>query len=172
MKKFTLYEIRDSIEQISDDITQALMDEDDVLADELMEELEDYFEIHDMKVEAYVRVIKNSEAGAKACKEQAAEFSKHATALSNLAKRLKNNLLMNMNEREERTTGAGPFKLRIQKNSVPTVDIEIPVEELPEEYQIVEVKADKHALAQAFKYGETIEGVTVEKGEHLRIAIK
>jgi hypothetical protein len=58
----------------------------------------------------------------------------------------------------------------IQRNSAPSVTVDIAPELLPERFRRVLVGPDNRALADAFKAGEALPaGVTAEYGTHLRI---
>jgi vacuolar-type H+-ATPase subunit E/Vma4 len=60
--------------------------------------------------------------------------------------------------------------LGIQRNSVPTIVVEVAPEALPERFRRVRVESDGTALRDAFKAGEKLPaGVTAEYGTHLRI---
>jgi len=60
--------------------------------------------------------------------------------------------------------------VRIQKNSVPSVDVRCRPEELPPHFQRLTVEADKEALREAWKRKEQLPpSVTVTIGTHLRI---
>jgi len=60
--------------------------------------------------------------------------------------------------------------LGIQRNSVPTIVVEVAPEALPERFRRVRVESDGTALRDAFKAGEELPaGVTAEYGTHLRI---
>jgi len=64
----------------------------------------------------------------------------------------------------------GLFKLRIQKNSLPTVTFTGPGE-IPHPYRVTTVTLDKAAVSRDYKNGaELPDGVRVEYGTHLRIS--
>ena len=169
---FTLFDLTKEIKAIILDIVDAEIagDKDEVKA--LMAELDEFYDARESKHEGYVKVIKNSLAGAENHQSVSDEFGKRATALKNLAKRLKETLLDDMEQHGEEAVPAGIFKIARQQNSVPTVNVLIPDEDLPAEYQNVTVEADKTALRRAIKNGTEIDGVDMEYGEHVRIRAK
>jgi len=66
---------------------------------------------------------------------------------------------------------ASNYTIRIVKNEIPTVIVDIPAEQLPERFQRVvqRVESNKIELRSAIINGEEVEGVTLELGEHIKI---
>lgn len=172
MTHLTLFELTDAITDIVDDIVDALMADDTDLVDSLLDELDSLYSARSEKHEGYIHVIKNAETASAACKAQAAAFYARAKALENLSRRLKDTLLADLEQHGETRTTAGNFKIARQKNSQPSVILKIDAEALPTEFQRLTIEADKTALKDALKHGETIDGVSLETGEHLRIGVK
>ena len=172
MKHLTIFDLRAEIEQIIDEIVDAEIAGDTDEVDALHAELDKLYDARSTKHEGYVHVIKNSLNAAKGCKAEADFFAKRATALNNLAKRLKDTLKDDLIEHDEKSVTAGKFRIARQKNSQPTVNVRIPTEELPSDYQHVTIEADKAALKQAITHGTEIDGVEIETGEHIRIRAK
>ena len=172
MKHLTIFELQAEIEQIIDDIIDAELAGDKDAVDALHAELDKLYDARTTKHEGYVHVIKNSLNTAKGCKAEADFFAKRATALNNLAKRLKDTLKEDLIHHDEESVKAEKYRIARQKNSQPTVNIHIPDEDLPAEYQNVTVEADKPALRKAINGGEEIDGVDLEYGEHVRIRAK
>ena len=167
---FTLFKLTDEIKALIADIADADVDGEDL--ESLYEELDSLYASRADKLVGYVKVIKNSLHASEGQKEIADLFDKRATALKNIAKRLKETLLADLEIHGEKSVTAGDFKIARQKNSVPTLDIKVDAEALPEAYQIVEIEADTDALREALKRGEQIDGASLEKGEHIRIRAK
>ena len=122
---FTLFDIRGDIKAIILDIVDAEIagDKDEVKA--LMAELDELYDSKESKHEGYVHVIKNSLAGAEGHQSVSDEFGKRATALTNVAIRLKERLLADMQEHGEEAVPAGIFKIARQANSIPSLILEI-----------------------------------------------
>lgn len=169
---YTLFGLTDEIKAIVANIVEADVadDEDEVQA--LIAELDELYDAKEAKRQGYVYVIKNSLAAAVNNKGVAEDFDARAKAHTNLAKRLKERLLFDMQQNDEQAVPAGEFKIARQRNSQPSVILDIEPEDLPRDYQKVTVEADKDALKRAINRGETIVGVDLETGEHVRFYIK
>ena len=170
MKHLTLFELTDAITDIIDDIVDALMADDTDLVDSLLDELDSLYGARSEKHEGYIHVIKNAETASAACKAQANAFYARAKALENLSRRLKDTLLADLHQHGETRTDAGNFKIARQ-NGQPRVVVHVEASELPQDYQRVTIEADKTALKDALKHGETIDGVELESTEHIRIRV-
>ena len=166
----TLFDISTEMKLIIREITEAQADKNLDLVSELTDELLNIMDQHEDKYEAYVHVIKNSLNGAAGNKEIADIFGAKATALNNLAKRLKETLVQDLKQHGLTKADAGIFTIRTQKNSIPTLDVKVSAEELPERFHTIEV--NKEELRFALANGEKIEGATLETGVHLRIGPK
>lgn len=172
MKHLTLFQLNDEMIDLIDDIIEAMITGDTDLVDELMETLANLYAARAEKHEAYVHVIKNAEAAAEACYREANGFYARNKALKGLAKRLKDTLMSDLQQHGENSTTAGTFKIARQKNSQPSVILNIEADALPTEYQRITIEADKEALKDALNSGEAIDGVALVTGEHVRIRIK
>ena len=172
MKHFTLFQLTDAIRDIVDDIVDAIITGDTEAVESLIDELDSLYERRSEKHEGYVHVIKNAEAAAEACYKEATAFYARNKALKGLATRLKDTLMADLHQHGETRTTAGTFKIARQKNSQPSVILNIDAEALPEAYQRLTIEADKTALKDALENGTEIDGVSLETGEHLRIRIK
>ena len=172
MKNLTIFQLQAEIGEIIDDIIDAEIAGDTDAVEALLAKLDTLYESRSIKHEGYVHVIKNSLNTAKGCKAEADFFAKRATALNNLAKRLKDTLKGDLIEHDEKSVTAGKFRIARQKNSQPTVNVLIDAENLPTDYQNVTIEADKAALKQAITNGADIDGVDMEYGEHVRIRAK
>ena len=172
----TLFEITGEIKLIIRDITDIQGDPElnlkqkQELIEERTDELLDLMDDHEDKYEAYVHVIKNATNSATGNKEIADMFQSKATALNNLAKRLKETLLRDMQEHNLTKVDAGIFSIRTQTNSIPTLTVSVPAVKLPKRFQRVE--PDNDELRHALSTGEEVEGVTLEKGKHIRISAR
>lgn len=172
MKHLTLFQLTADIADLIDDIIEAMICGDTQLVDALMETLASLYDARDAKHEGYVHVIKNAEAAAEACYKEANAFYARNKALKGLATRLKDTLMADLHQHGENSTTAGKFKIARQKNSQPSVILNIDAEALPTEFQRLTIEADKTALKDALENGTEIDGVSLETGEHLRIRIK
>ena len=171
MKHLTLFELTDAITDIVEDIIDALIAGDTEAVERLIDELDSLYGARASKHEGYVHVIKNAEAVADACYKQATAFSARNKALKGLATRLKDTLMADLQQHGETRTDAGNFKIARQKNSQPSVILNIEAEALPTEYQRITIEANKDALKDALNNGTEVEGVALVTGEHLRIRV-
>ena len=166
MNTFTHVESTDTIKAIIHDLIDAQIagDEDEIqaLIQALMEKLDTLYSERSEKHEGYIHVIRNAQDEAKALKTR-------ASALTNLAKQLRETLLDDMIQHGETQTNAGKFRLRRQ-NGTPRVVLHIDAVDLPEAYQ--HITADRTALRRALRTGEAIEGVELEPTEHIRITVQ
>ena len=80
--------------------------------------------------------------------------------------------MADLHQHGEKSTTAGTFKIARQKNSQPSVILNIEADALPTEYQRITIEANKEALKDALNSGEAIDGVALVTGEHVRIRIK
>ena len=171
MKHLTLFQLTAEITDIVDDIVDADITGETAELDALHGELAALYDARSEKHEGYVHVIKNAEAAAEACKAEAEAFTARARALSNLAKSLKETLLLDLHLHGEKRTDAGNFKIARQ-NGQKRVVVRIDPAELPADYQRITIDANKTALKRALTDGEAIEGVELESTEHIRIRVK
>ena len=164
---YTSLNISEEIKTIIAEITEAQSEKNDVLVNELTEELIRLIDMHEDKYGATAHVIQNALSAAESNKAIAAQFQAIATGHNNIVKRLKSRLLDDMRQQDLKTIETGDFTIRTQKNSVPTLTINVPATELPERFQIIE--SNNKELRHALSKGERVEGVELEKGEHIRI---
>lgn len=170
--KTTLFQLTARIADKVNDILDAVFDRYDTeTIDGLYAELDALYETRSEKLESYVHVVKNAEAAAKACKDEANAFYAKSKAYENLSRRLKDTLLHDLKHHGEKSATAGSFKIARQK-SPPRVVVRIPASDLPTEYQRVTIEADKTALKHALKANGGIDGVQLEDSEHIRIRVK
>lgn len=121
------------------------------------------------KVEAYRYVVLNLQAQENAYKDEIAKLNAGKKSVSNNIDRLKNAVLGAMT-----ATGQKSFKfdtgfVRVQKNSQPSVVLDIDPRHLPPEFQKITIEADTTAIKAFIKNGGEIKGVRLVDGEHLRI---
>lgn len=115
-------------------------------------------------------VIKRLIGDAATAKEEAQRLAQLAKVRENGAERLKARVLEYMQRRGTKRIDTPLYIFRVQRNGQAPLDISIPADELPKEFQRVSVEADKVALRNAIAAGESIPGVVLmDAGEHLRI---
>ena len=163
----SLFDISNEMKNILAELGDAQYEKDYGRIEELTDELIEIISLHSDKYEATVHVIQNAINTAKGNQEIADQFQAKATANNNLAKHLKTKLLQDMKMHGLTKITAGIFSIRTQKNSVATLTIHIPAENLPRAFQRVEPNNEE--LRAALSNGEEVDGVTLIKGEHIRI---
>ena len=167
---YTLFDISGEMKQILSELADAQLEKNKELVEELTLDIIDLIDMHENKYEATVHVIMNSLNAAKGNQEIANQFQAKATANNNLAKHLKERLKKDMQFLDLKTVNAGIYTIYTRENPVPTLTIDIDPEDLPEQFQKIE--ADTDELRHALSTGEEIDGVTLKKGEHIRISAK
>ena len=172
MKHLTLFQLRDEIAELVDEIVDAEIAGDTELVNALLAELANLYEAREAKHEGYVHVIKNAEAAADACYKEANAFYTRNKALKGLATRLKDILMYELKADDARSITAGTFKVARQRNSQPSVIMNIEAEALPTEFQRITIEADKEVIKDALSNGTEIDGVSLVTGEHIRIRVK
>ena len=159
------------LDSLATDITSlelTTMKPEEIVADIEATIIETY-EAIDKKREAYIHVIRNATADARALREEAKHLSTRAKRLETLATHLKDTLQFDMMGNGEVTATAGIFKLRVAKSPV-RVELECPPELLPKCFQKVAVSANTNALRKALKDGDKVPGAKLHQGTHLRIS--
>lgn len=116
----------------------------------------------------YGKFIKNQQSDIDGLDGEIKRLTAKKRALQNRTDLLKSNMLMAM-----RTVGIERINdpimpIRIQANSKASVMV-ANAETLPKEFQIIKIEANKTALEQAIQNGASFDGVSIEKGEHIRI---
>lgn len=158
-----LFDETGEIKQVTTEFTNALQEDNEELAEELFEELIDLINSHEERYQTVACIIIDS-------RNLTEEYRAKARAYNDLANRLRDRLQNRMNQQGLKELQAGIFTLRIQRTGFPTVIIDIPVEELPEQFH--SIKPDKVKLRDALSDGEKIHGVTLEIGEYVAIHSK
>jgi len=126
----------------------------------------------DDKIETYCKVIKNIEADAKAVAEELKRLQTKKKHLENTVSRMKQTIYEAMKLTGKTSSGGTILKASIQKNGgvLPLIMDEPVAEDLPEEYRIIEYKADNEAIRKALDNGIELPFAHYgERGESLRI---
>ena len=167
---YSLFDISGDMKLIIREICTAQEEKDAERVEELTCELMDLIDLHSDKYEATAYVILNSIEAGKNNQAISNQFQAKATAHNNLAKRLKQRLLDDMQQHGIKKVNTGIFTIREQVNGVASLEVEVPPEQLPEEFQKIEI--DTATLRAALEFGEEVDGAYLKKGTHLRIAAK
>lgn len=166
-----LYEIGDQYESIIQQAREA----DGVITPELAAQLDAVTDAFGVKVERCALYYRNLIASAEAADKEISRLRAHAATDLNAANGIKEYIRLHM-ERVGQTKVETPLiKVRIQRNSVPSVSVSSPSlevgEEVPVRYQRVSITLDRKQVVDDWKAGTPLpEGITVEVGAHLRIS--
>lgn len=151
------------IRKITLGIVEAFQENNENLVEKLLHDLIILINSHQDKYEAVAFAIIH-------CRHLMDQYRAKARGYSHIAKYLKDRLQDHINQKGCKELDTQTFRFWIKENLYPTVIVDIPAEELPEEFY--RIQADKIKLREALSNGKEIEGVTLELGEHLRVTVK
>lgn len=136
--------------------------------DRLLEELEGRIED---KVESYCRIIREMELTAKARSEEAVRIRDLSERDACAAKQMKHRLQYFFALQGVKKIDTKTFRVSVCANGGhQPMEITIPPEELPLQFQKVTISANADAIREALNSGGSLAGVTLKaRGEHLRI---
>jgi hypothetical protein len=140
----------------------------DPVLDQLLEELEGSIE---NKVEAYCRIIRELELTQAARKEESDRIRKLADQDGNTVKAMKGRLMFFFGLQKISKLKTPCFNLSICANGGHSpIEVTIPPDQLPAEFQKLEIKPNMETIREALKMGTFLVGVTeLARGTHLRI---
>jgi hypothetical protein len=163
-----LYEIPAALRAVFENGTDPETGE---LTEAALVELAALEETLDRKADGVCAIIREQLTLASAVQAEVDRLKKMVQVRENNAKRLKDYLKFTMEQAGVPKIETERFKIRIQKNSAPSVEITIPVNELPKLFQRVTTEADKEAAVMHWKEkGEAPRGFGIVFGSHLRIS--
>lgn len=121
------------------------------------------------KAEAFAAVISSKRARSAYLESEAARLKSMAKREEEAANYLHNAISKAMQQQGMSKADLDHFKLSFRKSEA--VEVSIPAEKLPAEYVRMKLvyEADKTALKDALKSGETIEGATLVTRQNLQI---
>lgn len=119
------------------------------------------------KVENICKFIRTMDAQAKALKEEEKRMADKRKSLENRQTYLKTYLFDTMKATGHETIKGNIFTLKIAKNPV-SVELES-LNDIPEQYKVFKVEADKRLILENLKNGIEIPGCKLKQGEGLRI---
>lgn len=154
-------------------IELALADSDGEITPEIQAMLDSVESELPAKVDGICSVLRHQATRAAAAREEGERLAKLAQSREKAATRLREYLKANLERMNISRVETDRFKVRIQKNSVPSVRLAdgISPEDLPAEYVRFKPEANNSAIAMAWKAGKSLpDGVEVSVGTHLRIS--
>lgn len=162
-----LWQIADELDEIAELIAEGGGE----LTPELEARLDALDGAFDEKVERVALVVRERIAFAEAAKMEEERLGAIRKAHERAADGLKRYLLMQMQRTDHLKVETPRARVRVQRNSVPSIAWTRPVEELPEAYRRVTIAPDIARVREDVKLGATVpEGFVVEQGYHVRIA--
>lgn len=162
-----LYELTEEWQEIQDEIE----DRGGELDEELLARMEAIEGGRTRKVEAYCKLIRHAESTAETIEAEIRRLKARGEACRKIEERLKQNLKISMEAAGEQRLEAGPFKVRIQRNSGPSVELPSGrADDIPHQYMRIEVRLNKAAVIEDWKAGVEIpETLRIVEGTHIRI---
>ena len=162
----SLYELTNDLVEFQ----EMCNDSDADLKDEVIRDTWEGLEgSYDLKVEAWLKVIKNLDAEKEAVKAEADRLYKRANTIKNNSDRMKNTLIQSMQLTGHKTAG-NLLKATVANNGGKLPLIVDENAELPEKYQKVEIKPNNEAIREALDKGEELPFAHFgERGVHINI---
>ena len=164
--------------EISEDLLAlgALLDEcPEEPSPEALAELERWFaelgEARDQKLDNYCALIREHELLAVARRAEIDRLQKHVNAHDSIVRRLKDRLKLFLEAQRLSRIQTKRFPIAVVGNGgLAPLQIDVPAEKLPPEFQAREVKPDCAAIRAALAAGVSVEGARLgPRGTHLRI---
>ena len=122
------------------------------------------------KVSQWGRCIRNLEAEQDAIKAEADRLAKRAQSLDKRVTHMKEALLMYMKAAGVTEAGDTIIKAKIRTASTAPLIVDIPPEEVPEEYRKTIIEVDKPAIKDAIKHGKEFTWAHMgERSEFIKI---
>lgn len=123
------------------------------------------------KADRIAAMFRQQQATAEAYKSEVSRLTDLAKGHANRAESLKRYLHKTMILAGYDKLATARFKLRVQKNSVPSTRFTGNPEDLPTRFTRIKTGLDAKAVAEAFKSGEPLpDGIEVSYGNHIVIA--
>ena len=156
-------------------LQQLIEEADSEITPEIGEALDRWFAEVDAgsrgKVDNYLALIEDLELRAASAKAARDRLARRAQADENAAKRLKRRLQDFFEMSGVRRMTTARYNVSVCNNGgAQPIDVQIPAEELPPEFQRVRVEPNMEAIRDALAIGTQIGGVVVlPRGSHLRV---
>jgi hypothetical protein len=166
MSGLRLYEIPAALRRIEDEIMEA----EGVMSPELEDQLNGVQEQFERKAEYIALLVREAQAEAAAVKAEEDRLKALRTRAERRADGLKDYIYRCMLAGKIDRVDGERARIRIQKNSRPTIAWTRDVVELPDELRRVRVELDGQKAYELHKAGEELpDGFIVDVGSHLRI---
>ena len=143
---------------------------DGELDDDLEARLDELELTLEEKADAIAALVREAEAESIAVKVEIDRLAVRRQSAERRASRLKAYLHDTLVTLGRDKVQGSRFKLRVQRNSQPTIRWTRELDELPEPLKRITVSLDGHAAHEACKAGQLPDGFEVTQGTHLRIS--
>lgn len=164
-----LYEMNSEIRKYIDQLFESVDEETGEINADVKAALDAMQEARNEKLENVAFYIKNLEAEALALKTEAAKLTARQKAAENHAARLKQYLIQNLTEADEKKFVSADSVISFSVTEHKAVEVES-VEALPKMYQRVtkKVEADKGKITEALKAGKKVKGAAFVINKSIR----
>lgn len=166
----TLFELSNQIEALAQILTE--VDDEEVQETILREFLKTSDDLK-IKLDNYCSLIQEVETRAEVRKAEAKRLSDRAAVDSNLAKRLKSTLLWYLKEHGISKVETAFHSISIAKNGGKkplVINNDIPIMQIPQQFQVVSIDLNKEAVRQALENGEKLDFAYLgQRQESLRV---
>jgi hypothetical protein len=160
-----LYEINEQYQDILAAAMAAAEDNEGVIPDDLAAKLDAVEISRDLKLENCVKYYKNELAMAEVVAAEYKAFQVRMKRHDRAAEWMKNHIAVVLKPGERREYGCGALSWRRSQS----VDIQVPIEQLPQEYTKYEITARKAEIKEALKSGEAVNGCVLLDKINLQI---
>jgi predicted PP-loop superfamily ATPase len=128
--------------------------------------------IRDDKIDHYCALIKELDIRITTRKAEAQRLIDRAKIDEKLVQFLKHNLKKFFEQQNLKRIDTRRFKVTLARNGgQQSVNLSIPPEELPTQFQVIAVKANLDAIREALQQGEQVPGASLaERGSYIRIS--
>ena len=165
-----LYEMNNKIGALIVELFASVDEETGEINVDIKKALDELNATRDEKLENIAFYIKNLEAEALALKNEAAKLTARQKAAENHAARLKQYLINNMTEADEKKWKSADSIISMTIRETPAVSI-TDIDKLPKKYLVktVEVKPDKKAIGEMLKADKKVAGAELVKNKSIQI---
>jgi hypothetical protein len=164
----TLLEISSDVKHLADVLEDCT---DGELAPAIQQWMESIAEAEQEKLDNYCALIRDVQLRIAARQEERDRLQLHIQTDENLVAKLKGMLLWYFNQCSIRKYETERYRISVARNGGKLqVEVDLPAEDLPAAFQMVELKANKDAIRTALEAGEHVKGCRLlPRGEHVQI---
>jgi chromosome segregation ATPase len=146
-------------------VVEQLLQEDQLDEDGLQAALDAIGEAVEQKLDGIARLIRNWEAETEALHDEIARLRDRQSAIDNRVRRLKDYALQCLQRANLHRVRLPIVTAYIGRST--RVEVDVPPEEVPEQYRRISVSVDKRALKEALDAGDSVPGARLAETEYL-----